>query len=111
VTRAALASVHALWWREIIRFMRQRSRLVGAFAQPLVFWLLLGGGFSASFRPPGMPADVGAMQYFYPGIITLVLLFTGRPRFTGSPHGSSEVARLAIQLSSPPLPPGRSETM
>jgi len=76
VTRAALASVHALWWREIIRFMRQRSRLVGAFAQPLVFWLLLGGGFSASFRPPGMPADVGAMQYFYPGIITLVLLFT-----------------------------------
>ena len=73
---AALSSVHALWWREIIRFVRQRSRLVGAFAQPLVFWLLLGGGFSASFRPPGMPADVSALQYFYPGIIALVLLFT-----------------------------------
>ncbi len=76
MTRAAVASVHALWWREIIRFVRQRSRLVGAFAQPLVFWLLLGGGFSASFRPPGTPSDVGAMQYFYPGIIALVLLFT-----------------------------------
>ncbi len=76
MSRAALTSIRALWWREIVRFVRQRSRLVGAFAQPLVFWLLLGGGFSASFRPPGTPADVGALQYFYPGIIGLVLLFT-----------------------------------
>lgn len=76
MTRAAVSSVRALWWREIIRFVRQRSRLVGAFAQPVVFWLLLGGGFSASFRPPGTPADVGALQYFYPGMIGLVLLFT-----------------------------------
>jgi ABC-2 type transport system permease protein len=68
--------IAALWWREIIRFVRQRSRLVGAFAQPLLFWVLLGGGFSASFRPPGTPEDLGAMAYFYPGIIGLVLLFT-----------------------------------
>jgi ABC-2 type transport system permease protein len=76
VTRAALTSVRALWWREIIRFVRQRSRVIGAFAQPLLFWVLLGSGFSASFRPPGTPGDVGALQYFYPGIIALVLLFT-----------------------------------
>jgi len=76
VSRAAVSSVVALWWREIIRFVRQRSRLVGAFAQPLLFWVLLGGGFSASFRAPGTPGDVGALQYFYPGIIALVLLFT-----------------------------------
>src|SRR6185369_3107905 len=71
-----MQGVTALWWREIIRFVRQRSRLVGAFAQPLLFWVLLGGGFSASFRAPGTPSDVGALQYFYPGIIGLVLLFT-----------------------------------
>ncbi len=76
MSRAAVSSVAALWWREIIRFVRQRSRLVGAFAQPLLFWVLLGGGFSASFRAPGTPGDVGALQYFYPGIIALVLLFT-----------------------------------
>ena len=68
--------VGTLWWREIIRFVRQRSRLVGAFAQPLVFWLLLGGGFSASFRPPGSPEGTGYLEYLYPGIITLVILFT-----------------------------------
>jgi ABC-2 type transport system permease protein len=69
-------SVGTLWWREVVRFIRQRSRVTGAFAQPLVFWLLLGGGFSASFRPPGSPDGVGYLEYLYPGIITLVILFT-----------------------------------
>jgi len=68
--------VFALWRREIVRFVRQRSRLIGAFAQPLAFWLLLGGGFSASFRPPGTSPSGGYLEYFYPGIILLALLFT-----------------------------------
>jgi ABC-2 type transport system permease protein len=65
-----------LCWREIIRFVRQRSRVTGAFAQPIVFWVLLGGGLNASFRPPGVPADMSYVEYFYPGAIALVLLFT-----------------------------------
>ena len=70
------SAVFALWRREIVRFVRQRSRLIGAFAQPLAFWLLLGGGFSASFRPPGAPEGSGYLEYLYPGIIMLALLFT-----------------------------------
>jgi ABC-2 type transport system permease protein len=69
-------AVRTLWWREIVRFVRQRSRLIGAFAQPLVFWLLLGGGLQSSFRPPGMPETMTYTGYFYPGVIALVLLFT-----------------------------------
>ncbi len=65
-----------IWWREIIRFLRQRSRLVSAIAQPLIFWLLLGGGLNASFNPPGVPEGTSYIEYFYPGIITLALLFT-----------------------------------
>jgi ABC-2 type transport system permease protein len=68
--------VMTLLWREVIRFCRQRSRLVGAFAQPLLFWLLLGGGLRASFRPPGTPEGTGYVEYVYPGILALVLLFT-----------------------------------
>ncbi len=71
-----LLPVTTLWWREIVRFVRQRSRLSGAFAQPLVFWLLLGGGLSASFRPSGLPEGTSYVEYFYPGTIVLVLLFT-----------------------------------
>lgn len=69
-------AVQTLCWREIIRFVRQRSRLTGAFAQPLVFWLLLGGGLNASFHAPGTAGDASYMSYFYPGVIVLVLLFT-----------------------------------
>ena len=46
-----MSAVRALWWREVVRFVRQRSRVIGSLLQPVVFWLLLGGGLSASFRP------------------------------------------------------------
>lgn len=68
--------VMTLCWREVVRFCRQRSRLVGAFVQPLVFWLLLGGGLRASFQPPGTPPGTSYVEYVYPGIIAMVLLFT-----------------------------------
>lgn len=71
-----LLPVMTLWQREVVRFVRQRSRLGSALSTPLVFWLLLGGGFSASFRPPGSPAGTDYLEYLYPGMIILVILFT-----------------------------------
>jgi len=62
--------------RELIRFFRQRSRVIGAVVQPLVFWLLVGSGFRASFRPPGVPQGTTYAEYAYPGILAMVLLFT-----------------------------------
>ena len=47
--RAALA----LSWREVIRFLRQKNRVVGAIGQPLVFWLLFGAGLNRTFQLPG----------------------------------------------------------
>lgn len=69
-------AVYTLWRRELVRFLRQRSRVTGALGQPIVFWLLLGGGLNASFQPAGAPAGVSYVEYFYPGMIGLVLLFT-----------------------------------
>ena len=74
--RQAFLPVVTLWWREVVRFCRQRSRVVGALAQPVLFWLLLGGGLGASFQPPGAPPGTGYLEYFYPGTIALVVLFT-----------------------------------
>ena len=65
-----------LWWREIVRFYRQRSRLLGALGTPLVFWLLIGSGIGASFRPPSAPAGTNYLEYFYPGTMILIILFT-----------------------------------
>lgn len=68
--------VFALAHREIIRFLRQRSRVTGALLQPLVFWLLLGAGLSASFRPGPDAASGRYTEYFFPGILALAALFS-----------------------------------
>src|SRR3989304_2570977 len=73
--RSLALPVMTLCWREVTRFRRQRSRLVGAFVQPLVFWILLGGGLRASFQPPGTPSGTSYVEYVCPGIIVMVLLF------------------------------------
>jgi ABC-2 type transport system permease protein len=65
-----------LWWREIVRFYRQKSRVVGVLASPLVFWIVLGSGFGNSFSSAAGPAQQHYMDYFYPGTLILIVLFT-----------------------------------
>lgn len=81
---ADLRGAGALAGREVVRFARQRSRIVGALGTPLVFWALLGSGLSASFRLPGAAAGAGGAggaggidyrAYFFPGTLVLVVLF------------------------------------
>ena len=71
-----LLPIATLWQRELVRFVRQRSRIFGALGQPLLFWLLLGAGFKPSFQPAGMPAHIDYVEYFFPGTLLLILLFS-----------------------------------
>lgn len=68
--------VKALWWRDVIRFLRQRNRIIGALATPLVFWLLVGSGFGPSFHNSGSSTNETYLAYFFPGTIVLIMLFT-----------------------------------
>jgi daunorubicin resistance ABC transporter membrane protein len=68
-----LATVRVLWWRDLVRFFRQPSRLVGALGQPVLFWLIIGSGMASTFRMPG--AQVGYLEFFYPGVVLMVVLF------------------------------------
>jgi len=69
-----LDTVAVLWRRDLVVFFRQRSRLVGALAQPLLFWLAIGSGMAPSFRLPG--GEQGYMGYFFPGIVLMLILFS-----------------------------------
>lgn len=75
-TLGFLLPLASLWQREIVRFLRQRSRVVGALGTPLIFWLLLGSGFGSSFRPASGALDTGYLEYFFPGTVLMILLFT-----------------------------------
>jgi ABC-2 type transport system permease protein len=65
-----------LWWREIVRFYRQKSRVVGVLASPLVFWVVLGSGFGNSLRAGVGPGQQNYLDYSYPGALILIVLFT-----------------------------------
>ena len=61
--------------RELVRFLRQRHRIIGALATPIVFWLLIGAGMNRSFRADG-PGGDNYLRYFFPGTVLMILLFT-----------------------------------
>ena len=47
------ATVRVLLVRDVVRFFRQPSRVVGALAQPILFWFVIGSGFAGSFWVEG----------------------------------------------------------
>ena len=71
-----LLPAFSLWWREIIRFYRQRSRVVGVIISPLLFWVVIGSGFGTSFRSGNSAGQQHYLDYFYPGALIMIVLFT-----------------------------------
>src|SRR5437667_5846943 len=65
----------SLCHRELVRFLRQRHRIVGALATPIVFWLLVGAGMNRSFKSDA-PGGENYLHYFFPGTVLMILLFT-----------------------------------
>ena len=76
ITAVFLLPLFSLWKREVVRFFRQPSRVIGALGTPLIFWFFIGSGFGNSFRSGSGPANRGYLEYFFPGSILMVLLFT-----------------------------------
>jgi ABC-2 type transport system permease protein len=72
MNRFLLASA-TLWQRELVRFVRQPSRVVGALGPPVVFWFLIGSGLGGIGTGGG---GGNYLQYFFPGTVTLIVLFT-----------------------------------
>lgn len=62
--------------REIIRFFRQPNRVIGALAQPILFWLLFGAGLQRTFALSEASGGQSFLTYYYPGTLVLMLLFT-----------------------------------
>ncbi|MFN3322005.1 MAG: ABC transporter permease [Bryobacteraceae bacterium] len=52
-----------LWRREVIRFWREKSRVMGFVGSPLIFWLVIGSGY-------------GDLAFFFPGALSLTVMFS-----------------------------------
>jgi ABC-2 type transport system permease protein len=69
-----LRAIKIVWQRELIRFSRDRMRIVTALLQPLLFLFVLGGGLSrlASAGTHG----VDLRTFVYPGVLAMAVMFT-----------------------------------
>ena len=65
--------IYILWLRQLKRYIRSRSRIVGSLGQPLLFLIALGFGFGPVFAKAG---GGDYFQFLTPGIIAMSVLFT-----------------------------------
>ncbi len=76
---ASLRAIYIIWYRDILRYWRDRWRLVASLAQPLLFLVVFGSGLSSALGRGtlfGSAAGFTYIQFMYPGIIGMAILFT-----------------------------------
>jgi ABC-2 type transport system permease protein len=66
--------IYILWLRQMKRYFRSRSRVLGAIGQPILFLLALGYGIGSVYKKAGQGNYI---EFLVPGIIIQTLLFSG----------------------------------
>ncbi len=69
-----MSVIYILWLRQMKRYFRSKSRIIGAIGQPLLFLLALGYGLGSVYKAAGRGDYV---EFLVPGIIVQTLLFSG----------------------------------
>ena len=73
--RHNLKGIYTIWLRDVIRFSRNRARILASLGQPLLFLFVFGAGLS-----PAMGGLAGGSlkfeQFMFPGILAMAVLFT-----------------------------------
>ena len=81
-----LRAIYIIWYRDVLRYWRDRTRLVASLAQPLLFLIVFGTGLSSALSGAGGGAAIGGAagaaagltytQFIFPGIIGMSVLFS-----------------------------------
>ena len=69
-----MRGIYIIWYRELLRFVRERSRIVATMAMPLLFLVIFGAGLKDSMG--NLAPGVDFLQFMYPGIIAMSVLMT-----------------------------------
>ena len=70
-----LIGVYTIWLRDIKRYFRDKPRIIGSFAQPILFLFVLGTGIASSLTFGGGGGG-GYLNFMFPGIVGMTVLFT-----------------------------------
>lgn len=67
--------IYVMWLRELKKFVRMKSRIIGTLAMPLFFLGFMGIGFN-KMSMPGIPQNINYMSFLVPGMIGMTMLFS-----------------------------------
>lgn len=82
-----LRAIYIIWYRDVLRFRRDRARLIASLAQPLLYLVIFGTGLSSALggagggggfgsRAGSAPSGLTYQQFIFPGIIGMAVLFS-----------------------------------
>ncbi|OGN93846.1 MAG: daunorubicin ABC transporter permease [Chloroflexi bacterium RBG_13_50_10] len=67
-----LRKIYGLWRREVLRYWREKSRIISSLIMPLLWLLVFGSGM----RGIELSGTQSYQTYIFPGIVAMTLLFT-----------------------------------
>ena len=68
-----LRAIKIVWQRDVIRFWRDKPRIIASALQPMLYLFVFGTGMGAGMRPTG---DLDLRAFLYPGVMAMATLFT-----------------------------------
>lgn len=71
--KSDLRAIRIVWHRDLIRFWRDKPRMVASILQPALYLFVFGTGMGAGMRPTG---DLDLRVFLYPGVMAMATLFT-----------------------------------
>jgi ABC-2 type transport system permease protein len=82
--RAAVRGAYIIWYRDLLRWWRDRQRILPSLFQPILYLVVfgvglgtaIGGGLGGPAAAGGAPAGVSYTIFMYPGILAMSVLFT-----------------------------------
>ena len=66
--------IYTIWLRNMKRYIRSKSRIIGSIAMPLFFLLFLGVGLNSVVQLPGLGENY--IVFLIPGMVAMSVLFT-----------------------------------
>jgi ABC-2 type transport system permease protein len=72
---SSLRGIYIIWYRDVLRFSRDRPRILAAMAQPTLYLLIFGSGISSAMRGPSV-GGADYLEFLFPGVVGMTVLFT-----------------------------------
>jgi ABC-2 type transport system permease protein len=72
---SSIRGIYIIWYRDVLRFWRDRPRILAAMAQPTLYLLIFGSGISSAMHGPSV-GGADYIEFLFPGVVGMTVLFT-----------------------------------